>query len=279
MRLVIVVTVLAVAVPTPAVAAGAPPPCGGGPDGRLAAALASVARVEVLRAQGSGVLVSPDTLVTAAHVVADAPAAKITWADGTTTSGEVRGRNVATDLAVLNVQSAPAGACVASAAVGPPSIGEAIHAAGHALGDADVAVREGNVLEHDTPGTTGWTQIDATVDRGMSGGPVFDSGQQVVGIVVAIPKSADDTALVASTGHIADIIDSRDQPTAAGSDDAQPLDPSYLVALAVLGLAAGVAVMGRRRQRAKSEVEIRLGPPRPCTLDPVDLTGDAHGNY
>merc|ERR1719378_1413398 len=145
---------------------------------------------------GSGVILSPDGyLLTNAHVVGDAHAVNLSLTDGRSLRAAVRGRDVATDLALLHADQGG----LPFAELGDSNelqVGQLVVAIGNPLGFASTVsagvvsalgrslrAKDGRMIE-------GIIQTDVALNPGNSGGPLVDSNAQVVGINTAIIQGA-----------------------------------------------------------------------------------------
>ncbi|WP_422126466.1 S1C family serine protease [Thioalkalivibrio sulfidiphilus] len=147
---------------------------------------------------GSGGLVSGDgRIVTAAHVVQSADQIQVSFADGSTVDARVIGSEPAADIALLKVEAVPASAAVArlgdsdGVRIGQPvfAIG-APHGLAHALSVGHISARHrGSDITGDF-GLGELLQTDASLNRGNSGGPLFNHSGEVVGIVSRILTSS-----------------------------------------------------------------------------------------
>lgn len=145
---------------------------------------------------GSGVILSPDGYVlTNAHVVGDATSVKLALTDGQTLRAAVRGRDVATDLALLQADQGG----LPFAALGDSNellVGQLVVAIGNPLGfqstvSAGVVSALGRSLRaKDGMMIEGIIQTDVALNPGNSGGPLVDSNGSVVGINTAIIAGA-----------------------------------------------------------------------------------------
>ena len=145
---------------------------------------------------GSGVILSPDGYVlTNAHVVGDASSVNLALTDGRTLRAAVRGRDVATDLALLHADQGG----LPFATLGDSDdlmVGQLVVAIGNPLGfqstvSAGVVSALGRSLRaKDGKMIEGVIQTDVALNPGNSGGPLVDSSARVVGINTAIIAGA-----------------------------------------------------------------------------------------
>lgn len=157
----------------------------------------SVVTVQTGRSVGSGVVYQPDVVVTNAHVVGETAEVTISYADATTSPGEVLATDPVTDLAVI--RTSRDGLPVPTFREDLPAPGEAAVAIGSPLGFEN-SVTAGIIsgLHRKIPGSAGRTQslvdliqTDAPISPGNSGGALLDAQGRVVGINEAyIPPSA-----------------------------------------------------------------------------------------
>jgi putative serine protease PepD len=142
-------------------------------------------------ATGTGFVVDgKGHIVTAAHVVDGASSITVTFQDGTTRKATLLGKDDATDVAVLSVDtsgltlhplalgsSAELGVGDAVAAIGDPFTYDRSMSTGIVSGlDRTISAPNGFTVAHAI-------QTDAALNPGNSGGPVLDAGGKVVGIV------------------------------------------------------------------------------------------------
>lgn len=152
---------------------------------------------ERLQGQGSGFIVSSDgTILTNAHVVADADRVTVILKDGRRLEGTVRGVDEVTDLAVVKVNEG-------GLPVAPLGDSDQVE-----VGDWAIAV--GNPFGLDNTVTLGivstlnrssavagipdkrldFIQTDAAINPGNSGGPLLNENGEVIGINTAIRANA-----------------------------------------------------------------------------------------
>ena len=144
---------------------------------------------------GSGVIVNlAGDILTSLHVVADATDIRVTFADGTKSPAEIVNRDRANDIAVLRAQIPPME--LVPATLGDPGgvrEGSEAYAVGSPFGLPN-SMSEGVIsglgrsflLEDSGVVLRGLIQIDAAVNPGNSGGPLFDREGHVIGIVTAL---------------------------------------------------------------------------------------------
>ena len=151
----------------------------------------SVVAIQAGRGFGTGVIVADDgTIITANHVIANASAIVVTYADGTLTRATVVSANKQLDIALLAPARLPR-IVVPATLGGGADVGAPVVAIGDPLGLTD-SVSSGVVsgldrsADTDTGKRSGLIQFDAAVNPGSSGGPLLDGRGMVIGIVVAL---------------------------------------------------------------------------------------------
>lgn len=142
---------------------------------------------------GSGVLINGNRILTAAHVVNNAEAITVKFYDGESISAKTIRQSRIADVAVIQLEKAPANAKVAVIGNSDETrIGEEIFVIGAPMGlpnslsrgvisgrhHEDKITSEGKMLE--------FFQTDAAINTGNSGGPMFNYKGEVIGIVSSI---------------------------------------------------------------------------------------------
>jgi S1-C subfamily serine protease len=144
---------------------------------------------------GSGVVVNDaGSVLTALHVVANATAIRLTFADGSKSTATIASSDPTTDIAVLTPDAPPA--TLVPATLGNPGamrIGSEAYVVGNPFGlygSLSSGVVSGLDRSFKAPGADrvykGLIQVDAAINPGNSGGPLLDRNGRVVGIVTAL---------------------------------------------------------------------------------------------
>lgn len=151
--------------------------------------ISSVVMVKTDQGQGTGFLYDDSHIVTNAHVVGRATSTQLRFHEGTWSGGEVQGRDVHSDLAVITAESTPSSAQPLSFVDDAPAIGQEVVAIGNPY-NLDGSVTTGIVSGTDRliPSPSGYQipdaiQTDAAVNPGNSGGPLMSLDGSVVGVV------------------------------------------------------------------------------------------------
>jgi serine protease Do len=160
-----------------------PPGGGGGQNGP------GPRRVQSL---GSGFVIDASgIIVTNNHVIEDADEIIANFPDGTKLTAEVVGRDLKTDIAVLRVKP-PAGVTLKAVKFGDSEVlrvGDWVMAIGNPFGlggSVTVGIVSARNRDINSGPYDNFIQTDAAINRGNSGGPLFDMDGDVVGINTAI---------------------------------------------------------------------------------------------
>lgn len=139
---------------------------------------------------GSGFLIDPSGLiVTNDHVIANAARINVTLSDGTTLEARIIGRDPVTDLALLKVDAKkplPAASWGDSTKV---AVGDWVLAIGNPFGlggTVTAGIISATARDIRSSPYDDFLQTDASINRGNSGGPMFNLKGQVIGINTAI---------------------------------------------------------------------------------------------
>ena len=140
---------------------------------------------------GSGALISQEgRILTAAHVVDRATEIEVIFADGSKTSGHVVWVDALIDLAMIQAAHVPSKIKpLALAKSGDYNIGEQVVVIGAPYGvshSLSVGYLSGIRDREQIPGSTlipRFLQTDAAINKGNSGGPMFNLDGEIIGIV------------------------------------------------------------------------------------------------
>ena len=142
-------------------------------------------------AKGSGFIVSEDGYVlTNFHVVEDSSEIEVALHDGKTYKADIIGCDTANDIAVLKID----GSGFKAVTIGDSDtlkVGEVVYAIGNPLGDLTFSMTQGIVSALNRPvqlsssQSMNLIQTDCAINSGNSGGALFNSKGEVVGITNA----------------------------------------------------------------------------------------------
>ena len=140
-------------------------------------------------ALGSGFIISADGyIVTNNHVIEDSDEILIEFFDGETLVASIVGRDEKTDIAVLKVDSETPLPFVQFGDSDVARVGDWVLAIGNPLGQG-FSVSAGIISARNrslSGSYDDFIQTDAAINRGNSGGPLFDMDGQVIGVNTAI---------------------------------------------------------------------------------------------
>ena len=143
-----------------------------------------------MQALGSGFVIDPDGyIVTNNHVIEGAGEITVILHDGTRHTAKVKGRDPKTDLALLKIESSEELPYVRFGDSEKAKVGDWVVAVGNPFGlggsvSAGIISARGRDIQAGP--YDDYLQIDAPINRGNSGGPLFDASGKVVGINTAI---------------------------------------------------------------------------------------------
>lgn len=140
-------------------------------------------------ALGSGFVISEDGfIVTNNHVIADADEIEVEFIDGTRLPAELIGRDERTDLAVLKVEADTPLHFVSFGDSDAMRVGDWVLAMGNPLGQGfSVSAGIVSARNRELSGIyDDYIQTDAAINKGNSGGPLFNMQGEVIGVNTAI---------------------------------------------------------------------------------------------
>ena len=139
---------------------------------------------------GSGFIVTADGyIVTSNHVIEDAAQIEVVLNDGVRLPAEVRGRDPKTDLALLKIKPERKLPYVIFDDTDAARPGDWIVAIGNPFGlggTATTGIISARGRDIQNGPYDDYLQIDAPINRGNSGGPLFDTTGRVIGVNTAI---------------------------------------------------------------------------------------------
>ena len=139
---------------------------------------------------GSGFIIDPSGLVvTNNHVIADADEINVILNDGTTLKAEIVGRDTKTDLALLRVKPDKPLKAVKFGDSDNLRLGEWVIAIGNPFslgGTVTAGIVSARNRDINSGPYDNYIQTDAAINRGNSGGPLFNLNSEVVGVNTAI---------------------------------------------------------------------------------------------
>jgi S1-C subfamily serine protease len=149
-------------------------------------------------ATGTGVIANANgAILTALHVVADARAIEVIFADGTRAAATIAASDPKNDIAALTPAALPQ-VVVPAVLGGGASVGDQVTAIGDPLGlirTTTSGVVSGVDRTRDAPNGAGniqgLIQFDAAVNPGSSGGPLINARGETIGIVVSLANPTD----------------------------------------------------------------------------------------
>jgi serine protease Do len=139
---------------------------------------------------GSGFIIDPSGLiVTNAHVIANADQITVTLSDDTVLQAQVVGRDVVTDLALLKVDAKTPLPAASWGDSGKTKVGDWVLAIGNPFGlggTVTAGIISATARDIHSGPYDDYLQTDASINRGNSGGPMFNLAGEVIGINTAI---------------------------------------------------------------------------------------------
>ncbi|MEM6662730.1 MAG: trypsin-like peptidase domain-containing protein, partial [Pseudomonadota bacterium] len=147
-------------------------------------------RPRKVQSLGSGFLISPDgVVVTNNHVIEDADEITVNFPDGLSLTATVIGTDPQTDIAVLKVNHDAPLPFVAFGDSDVARVGDWVLAIGNPFGFVG-SVSAGIISARNRDINAGryddFIQTDAAINRGNSGGPLFNMDGEVIGVNTAI---------------------------------------------------------------------------------------------
>lgn len=227
----------------------------------VADALDAVVQLQLPDSTGTGWLVAPGKVVTAAHVVGDRT--RVTLVSGDRQGeGVVVGAAPAVDLALVEADPAWLDAtplAIRAGAIGP---GVDVYAIGHALGDPTASVTRGIVGSvRDQEGVT-VIQTDAAINPGVSGGPLLDADGRAVGVLISKAVDGEGIGQAVAADEVRAFLAAPPAPATVAVPAGGRLPPAVWPVVVLVAGGALALLQIRRRAADTNEVAITLGPVR-----------------
>jgi len=194
----------------------------------VSAAMTAVVLIETPTARGSGFFVTPDTVVTNAHVVESNSSVTLRLADGGTLPARVVRTEPMVDLAIVRANTPRTGqTTLALSSVANARPGQEVIAIGSPLGMLQNTVTRGIVSGIRNAGGVILIQTDAAINRGNSGGPLLDRSGRVLGITTLkmAPAGAESLAFAVASDHARPLIEGKPLERAAQPTATQQPNP------------------------------------------------------
>ena len=147
-------------------------------------------RKRAVQSLGSGFVIDPHGLiVTNNHVISGADRISVKFSDGSKMDAKIIGKDTKTDLALLKVDADKPLATVPFGGKDSVRVGDWVMAIGNPFGlggSVSIGIVSARNRDINTGPYDSFIQTDAAINRGNSGGPLFDMYGNVVGINTAI---------------------------------------------------------------------------------------------
>ena len=167
---------------------------------------------------GSGFAIDKNLILTNSHVVGSDSSVTVVLYDGTKTRGKVIKRDENIDLAIVSVNEEFTPLVTDASAL---SVGQDVYAIG-APKDMPYTMTKGIVSSVDrTLGFNKYTQIDASVNSGNSGGPLLNDDGKVIGIITMKISEAEGIGFAVRVADINNFINDIPPQTTEG-EEAEP---------------------------------------------------------
>jgi S1-C subfamily serine protease len=177
----------------------------------VARVVPAVASIQAGPSRGTGFFVTPDTIITNAHVVGTHRVVRLQVGSATFVA-RVTSLSPGSDLAVLQVERPdPAQATLQLGSMKGARVGQDVIAVGSALGVLSNTVTRGIVSAIRQVGAVTLVQTDAAINPGNSGGPLVDRHGFVIGVnsMTLARQSGEGVAFAVAIDHATQLLESR----------------------------------------------------------------------
>lgn len=188
----------------------------------------AVVSAETTTTRGTGFFVTPNVVVTNAHVVDGHTYVTIKLAAGATLNARVTTTTDEYDLALIRVDAAPPAQIVLPMRTAQSArVGQEVVAIGSALGVLQNTVTRGIISAFRRAGPVLLVQTDAAINRGNSGGPLIDRQGRVIGVTTLKMSGggAESIGFAVAIDHVLPLIQNGRPAPLAGGAQAMPAPP------------------------------------------------------
>ncbi len=195
-------------------------------------ASAAVVSIETGAGRGSGFFVTPELIITNAHVVEGQSSVTLRMSDGTNAPARVLRSSPEVDIAIVQAtQPRPAQSTMSMGTVDGARAGQEVIAIGSALGMLQNTVTRGIVSAVRNAGGVILIQTDAAINRGNSGGPLIDRTGKVIGITtLKMASNSESLGFAVAIDHARPLLEGRPAErvaTPAGGSAPTPLSGAF----------------------------------------------------
>jgi S1-C subfamily serine protease len=195
-------------------------------------ASAAVVSIETATGRGSGFFVTPELIVTNAHVVQANTTVTVKLSDGTTLPAHVLRSSPEVDIAIVRPDlPRPGQTVMPMGSVNAARPGQEVIAIGSALGVLQNTVTRGIVSAVRNANGVMLIQTDAAINPGNSGGPLIDRAGRVVGITtLKMASNSESLGFAVAIDHARPLIEGRPAELVArpaGSQTPSPLAGAF----------------------------------------------------
>jgi hypothetical protein len=193
-------------------------------------AAAAVVSIETSTGRGTGFFVTPELIVTNAHVVQQHGSVTVRLSDGRSMSARVLRSSPAVDIAIVRPDAPqPGQSTVPMGSVNAARPGQEVIAIGSALGVLQNTVTRGIVSAVRNANGVMLIQTDAAINPGNSGGPLIDRSGRVIGITtLKVAANSESLGFAVAIDHATAVIEGR-QPELTAAQGA-PAAPGFAAA-------------------------------------------------
>ena len=174
-------------------------------------AAAAVVSIETSTGRGSGFFVTPELIITNAHVVESHGFVTVKLSDGTAMPARVLRTSPVVDIAIVSPNTPrPGQSVVPMGSVGAARAGQEVIAIGSALGVLQNTVTRGIVSAVRNASGVMLIQTDAAINPGNSGGPLIDRSGRVIGITtLKVAANCESLGFAVAIDHAKGLLEGR----------------------------------------------------------------------